>query len=126
MVQVLQKFSDIQVVAEAANGEQAIELVEKHNPDVLLLDLEMPVMDGIEVLDHLQRCGSKVRTLIVSAYNDNQYIAEVLSRGAWGYCVKDEAPTNIVEAVRQAVREDGKETNSQSNPKLIQGLAPAD
>jgi DNA-binding NarL/FixJ family response regulator len=114
---------DIQVIGEAANGQEAIDLVEKLHPDVLILDLQMPIMDGIQALEHLQRCGSKVRILIVSAFNDTQYTSEVLTRGAWGYYLKDEAPTMIVEAVRQAARGDGQGTRPRPSQNLIRKLA---
>ncbi len=126
MCKLLEKLPDIQVVAEAANGQEALDLVEKHHPDVLLLDLQMPVMDGIEVLDHLQKHGTNVRILIISAYNDKEIVSEVLARGAWAYYVKDDAPTMIVEAVRQAARGDGRAANPRPNAKLIAGLAGAD
>lgn len=116
---------DIHLIGEASNGKEAIELVEKHDPDVLILDLQMPIMDGIQVLEHLQHCGSKVRILIVSAFNDNQYTSEVLTRGAWGYYLKDEAPSQIVEAVRQAARGNGKGTRPRPSPQLIKKLAGA-
>lgn len=118
--------SDIQIVGEASNGREAIELVEKCNPDVLILDLQMPVMDGIQALEHLKNLGSKVRVLIVSAFLDNQYTSEVLSRGAWGYYLKDEAPNIIVDAVRQAARGDGQGTRPRPSLQLIKKLTSAD
>jgi DNA-binding NarL/FixJ family response regulator len=120
---LFKNMPDIQVVGEAANGQEAIEMVEKHHPDVLLLDLQMPVMDGIQALDCLQKNGSKVRVLIISAFNDPQFASEVLSRGAWGYYLKEEAPNMIVEAVRQAARGDGQGTRPRPSSMLIKKLA---
>jgi DNA-binding NarL/FixJ family response regulator len=113
---------DIQVVGEAANGQEAISLVEKYQPDVLILDLQMPVMDGVQVLDHLKKCGSKVRTLVVSAFYDPHYTMEIFTHGAWGYYLKEEAPSSMVEAVRQAARGDGQGTRPRPSPKLINRL----
>jgi DNA-binding NarL/FixJ family response regulator len=117
------RVPDFQVIGEASNGLEAIELVEKSQPDVLVLDMQMPVMDGFEVLSHLKKCKSSVRTIILSAHNEPIYIAEVMSLGAWGYYLKEDAPSTLVEAVRQAGRGDGQGTRPRPSPKLIQKLA---
>jgi two-component system, NarL family, response regulator DegU len=88
------------VVGEASNGAEAIDLVNELNPDVLILDMEMPVMDGVEVARRLQANKSPVRVLVLSAYDDRQYILEMLNMGASGYLIKDEAPEVIVDAVQ--------------------------
>ncbi len=123
MCKLFEGLADIQIVGEACNGQEAIELVDKFLPDVLILDLQMPVMDGTQVLDQLQQQGSSVRILIVSAFSDNSYTTEVLQQGAWGYYLKEEAPAMIVDAVRQAVRGDGQGTRPRPSPKLIQKLS---
>ena len=74
------------------------------SPDVLLLDMEMPGIKGVEVAQALHGSGSKVKILALSAYDDKQYIMEVLSNGASGYLTKEEAPDTIVEAVRGVAR----------------------
>jgi DNA-binding NarL/FixJ family response regulator len=74
--------------------------VKKLKPDVLLLDIEMPGMDGIEVAHHLRKAGVNVRILVLSAYDDREYIRALLDIGVSGYLVKGEAPGKIVEAVR--------------------------
>ncbi len=106
--QILEQSSGIIVVAEAADGREAIRLVHQYSPDVLLLDLQMPVMDGFDVLDALYPKQTGLKTLILSANNDRCLISETFSKGAWGYYLKEEAPAKIVEAVRQAVRGEGK------------------
>jgi DNA-binding NarL/FixJ family response regulator len=107
---VLEGVSNISVVDEASNGQEAVKLVELHHPDVLILDISMPVMDGFQVMDYLRKCKSLVRIVVLSAHNDNEYISEALSRGAWGYYLKEEAPFVIAEAVLQAGRGDGQGT----------------
>jgi DNA-binding NarL/FixJ family response regulator len=97
---ILSRSSEICVVGEASNGAEAIELIHELNPDVLILDMEMPVMDGVEVARRLQAMKSPVRILVLSAYDDRQYIIEMLKMGASGYLIKDEAPEVIVEAVQ--------------------------
>jgi DNA-binding NarL/FixJ family response regulator len=119
---LLEATPEIDVVGQAENGQEAIQLIAQTDPDVLILDLQMPVMDGIQVMDQLKSCGSRVRILILSAFNENQYISEVLTRGAWGYYLKEEAPSQIVEAVRQASRGDGNGTRPRPSKKLIEKL----
>lgn len=97
---LLNRAPDIEVVGEASDGLMAIQSVEELDPDVLLLDIEMPVMDGIEVARLLQEKNPKVRILILSAYDDREYIRALLDIGVSGYLVKGEAPGKIVEAVR--------------------------
>jgi two-component system, NarL family, response regulator DegU len=97
---ILSRSNEITVVGEASNGAEAIDLVNEMNPDVLILDMEMPVMDGVEVARRLQADKSPVRILVLSAYDDRQYILEMLNMGASGYLIKDEAPEVIVDAVQ--------------------------
>jgi two-component system, NarL family, response regulator DegU len=97
---ILSRSNEICVVGEANNGAEAIQLIGDLKPDVLILDMEMPVMDGVEVARRLQANQSPVRILVLSAYDDRQYILEMLNMGASGYLIKDEAPEVIVEAVQ--------------------------
>jgi DNA-binding NarL/FixJ family response regulator len=101
---LLGKAPDIQVVGEASNGVDALRLVSELSPDVMLLDMELPGLTGNEVAQKLQKGGSSVRILALSAYDDKQYIHELLSNGASGYLVKDEVPEVIIEAVRGVSR----------------------
>ncbi|HEX2980965.1 MAG TPA: response regulator transcription factor [Anaerolineaceae bacterium] len=97
---LLKKAPDIQVVGEARNGEEALRLSTELIPDVLLLDLEMPSINGIDVAIELQKLGSPVRILVLSAYEDKQYILGLLENGVSGYLTKDEVPEVIIDAVR--------------------------
>jgi DNA-binding NarL/FixJ family response regulator len=101
---ILTRSERINVVGEASNGAEAINLVDELAPDVLVLDMEMPVMDGVEVARQLQAGASPVRILVLSAYDDRQYIMEMLNMGAAGYLIKDEAPEVIVDAVLSIAR----------------------
>jgi len=102
---LLSRSPKIQVLAEAGNGFDAIRLVNELKPDVLLLDMEMPGMDGVEVARQLRVANSPVRILVLSAYDDKQYILSVLDQGAAGYLTKDEAPDTIVDAVLSVAKE---------------------
>ena len=101
---LLEKAPDIKVVGEANDGAEALRLVAELAPDVLLLDMEMPGIKGVEVARKLQAASAPVRILALSAYDDKQYILELLASGASGYLVKEEVPETIVEAVRGVAR----------------------
>lgn len=101
---LLERASGIEVVAEASDGAEALERVREHNPDVLLLDMEMPEMTGVEVARRLRAMGEEARILVLSAYDDDEYVAELLQCGAAGYLTKDEVPERIVATVRNVAR----------------------
>lgn len=101
---LLSKTADICVVGESENGLEALNLVRKYHPDVLLLDMEMPLMNGLEVTERLHKEGSPVRVLILSGYDDTQYVRMVLSAGACGYLSKGENPEAILTAIRSVAK----------------------
>ncbi len=101
---LLEQAPDIQVVGEADNGANAVELVKQLQPDVLLLDVEIPGKSGMEVAAELREANLPVRILALSAYDDEQYIVSLLTNGAAGYLTKEEALDTIVEAVRGVAR----------------------
>jgi two-component system, NarL family, response regulator len=93
---------DIKVVAEATNGEQALELSNQHSPDVLLLDLRMPKKDGLQVMAELAaRPPPKPRIIVMTTYESEEDIRRALKAGAKGYLVKGTAPQQIRESVRR-------------------------
>ncbi len=96
---ILKRISDIQVIGEASNGLQALKLVDSLEPDVLVLDMEMPGMKGIDVARELRAKGSKLPILALSAYEDKQFILGMLASGAAGYLIKEEVPETIVRAI---------------------------
>jgi DNA-binding NarL/FixJ family response regulator len=91
---------DIEVVAEAGTGDEAVRLAVRLEPDVLLLDMQMPGLTGVEVTRQLQEQASKVRILAFSAYDNPEFVAAVLSAGAAGYLTKKESLDVLVSAVR--------------------------
>jgi len=100
MVKALSRYTDIQVIAEVGSGEEALMLVEEHMPDVLLVDMELPGINGVEVTKQVRSRFPKVQVLAFSAYEDRTYVMEILQLGASGYLTKDEAPEFIGEAIR--------------------------
>jgi DNA-binding NarL/FixJ family response regulator len=115
---LLDRAPEIEVVGEASDGLEALQYVQELDPDVLLLDIEMPVMDGIEVARRLNESHFNVRILILSAYDDREYIRALLDIGVSGYLVKGEAPGKIVEAVRGIARGQKGWVSSQVRKKL--------
>lgn len=97
---MLEEPDDILVVGEAGDGEEALRMVEDEQPDVLLLDVEMPELSGVEVARQLQAQSSPVRLLALSSYDDREYVHGLLKNGASGYLTKENAPELIVEAIR--------------------------
>ncbi len=105
---LLESASDLEVIGEAADGQQAYKMVRDLEPDVLLLDVELPVLDGVELTRKLAEEKVQVKILVLSSYSDREYIREMLSQGASGYLIKDEVPENILNAIRGVFRgEDG-------------------
>jgi DNA-binding NarL/FixJ family response regulator len=105
---LLEQAPDIEVVGETDHGSEVVPLVKELHPDVLLLDMEMPGKSGVDVAKELQESGAAVRVLVLSAYDDDEYIASLLATGAAGYLTKEEALNTIVDAVRGVARgEDG-------------------
>jgi DNA-binding NarL/FixJ family response regulator len=101
---LLEPLPDVQVIGEASDGLEALNLVLSLAPDILLLDMEMPKLSGTEVASRLREHGSEVRILAVSTYDDQQYILNMLNNGAAGYLTKDEVPEILVNAVRGIAR----------------------
>jgi len=99
---VLEASDDIVVVAEGGSGSEALQLVEKHAPDVLVLDINLPDKSGIDVTCQLQTANSSTAILILTAHDDSQLIFELLENGAIGYVLKDEALETLANAVRAA------------------------
>lgn len=100
----LEAHPDLQVVDEVSDGELVVEAVQRYDPDVLVLDMELPGKSGVEIARALQQSGSRTAILGLSAYDDEHYLREVLAAGAAGYLTKEEALDNVVQAVRGVAR----------------------
>ena len=96
----LEKAGDIHVVAEAADGEEALALVAEHQPDVLVLDIQMPRLSGVEVTRRVAAQHPSVRILALTAYDDDPYVFALLKTGATGYILKTADSDELVRAVR--------------------------
>lgn len=101
---VLNTTPDITVVAAGANGADALRLVGEHRPDVLVLDVNLPDLSGIEVTRRLQRQDGATAILILTVHNDNETLFGLLEAGAAGYVLKDDALETLADAVRAVAR----------------------
>ena len=98
--QLLESADDLQVIAEAGDGEEAQALIERHKPDVAVLDIQMPKASGIEVTRWVRSHLPEVGVLILTAYDDDPYVMAVLQAGANGYVLKTGQPDELIQAVR--------------------------
>ena len=98
--QFLEQANNIEVVAEADDGQEAMELIEEHQPDVAVLDIQMPKASGIEVTRWIREHHREVGVLILTAFDDDPYVMAVLQAGANGYVLKTASPMEIIRAVR--------------------------
>ncbi|NBM15882.1 response regulator [Streptomyces sp. GC420] len=103
---ILTSDPEIEVVAEAAHGREAVELARSHTPDVVLLDIQMPVMDGLTALAELGRTAPGVRVLILTTFGERENVLRALSQGGAGFLLKDSAPGELIRAVRAAAAGD--------------------
>jgi DNA-binding NarL/FixJ family response regulator len=105
---LLQTANDIVVVGEGANGAEAIELALTKNPDIMLLDVELPDLRGDIVTRRIHEKQPTMKILAVSSYSDRQFIHGMLQTGAVGYITKDEAPSLLLEAIRSIIYKGGR------------------
>ncbi|MCC3772471.1 response regulator transcription factor [Streptomyces sp. UNOC14_S4] len=99
---ILTSADDIDVVAEATDGREAVELARRHRVDVALLDIQMPVMDGLAALAELGRVVPDVRVLILTTFGERENVLRALREGGAGFLLKDSAPGELIGAVRAA------------------------
>ena len=92
--------SDFQVVGEAADGRAAVRLAENLNPDIVIMDIGMPQLNGLEAAAQMIRANSQIGVIILSIHSDESYIVKALHAGARGYLLKDTADDHIEHAVR--------------------------
>ncbi len=97
---LLARTKDIQVIAEARDGKEAVELVQRHSPDVIVMDLNMPGLGGLKAAEQIHASGSQAQVLILSMYSDESLVRDALRHGAKGYLLKHNSYTELVTAIR--------------------------
>jgi len=99
---LLEAEHDIKVVAEAENGRQAVQLAKRHKPDVVVMDVAMPLLNGLEATRQITKDAPHSKVLILSSYSDDEYVQELTEQGATGYLIKQSAANDLLKAVREA------------------------
>jgi two-component system invasion response regulator UvrY len=119
---IIEDSGDIEVVAEAADGREAMEKVRETLPDVAVIDISMPVLDGLEVVSQLHHYYPKMPILILTMHEEEQYVFRGISAGAKGYITKRSAPEQMVNAIRK-VHAGGRYLSDAAAESLAQHLA---
>jgi len=120
LASLLDGADDLQVVGQAADGQQALELAADLAPDVVLMDLSMPVMDGVEATRRLLADNPAAKVVVLTSFSDQPRVADALAAGAIGYLLKDCEPRDLKAAVRAAAR-----GHAPLDPRVARALLPA-
>ncbi|TLN24102.1 response regulator transcription factor [bacterium] len=107
IIAMLETEPDLQVVGEGSNGREAVELAVSLHPDVILMDLVMPEMDGIEATRQIKQRAPEVHVLVLTSFSSNDKVLPSLNAGAIGYLLKDSNTTDLVRAIHQVARGEG-------------------
>jgi DNA-binding NarL/FixJ family response regulator len=114
---ILQSSGDIEVVAEAADGAQAVEQVRRHRPDVVLMDIRMPTLDGLAATRELTALPDPPRIIVLTTFELDEYVHTALRHGAVGFLLKDTPPRDLIQAVRTVAA-----GNAMLSPTVIKRL----
>ncbi len=98
--QILELESDIEVIAQASNGSEAIQLAKEHRPDVILMDINMPGINGLQAIKQIKDDKLSSRIIVLTIHEDREYLFKTLQMGAEGYVLKDAEPKVLIEAIR--------------------------
>ncbi len=115
---ILETQSDIRIVGEASNGREAVELAESLQPDVIVMDVAMPELNGIEATRRIITAAPRARVLALSMHKDSVYVREILRAGARGYLLKDAVDSDLLNAVRAVARGEGYLSSAVSDAVL--------
>ncbi len=119
LASLIDATDDLEVVAQACDGETAVSLAQRVLPDVILMDLSMPVMDGVQATRHVLDAVPASRIVVLTSFSDKDRVAEALVAGAIGYLLKDCDPRDLLAAVRSAA--DG---HTPLDPRIASALLP--
>lgn len=100
---MLNQIADFKLIGEAANGQELLNLLETIQPDIVLMDLQMPVMDGVEATERVQLQFPNVKIIILSMHEEDRFIIHLLEKGVNGYLLKDTEPTEVENAIRRVM-----------------------
>ncbi|MFC0184317.1 DNA-binding response regulator, NarL/FixJ family, contains REC and HTH domains [Pseudarcicella hirudinis] len=106
MVSLLQMNDDFEVILEASNGQELIDALETNLPDVILMDLQMPVLDGIRATEQIKNKHTEIKIIVISMHDEDQFVSHLMELGANGYLLKDADPDEVEKAIRVVATED--------------------
>src|SRR5688500_11136367 len=113
---LLEASGEVKVVGEAETGRQAVAMVRKLNPDVIVLDVAMPLLNGLEATRQILRDAPNTKVLILSSYSDDEYVHQLIEAGAIGYLVKQTAAQDLMKAIREASKRSEEHTSELQSP----------
>jgi NarL family two-component system response regulator LiaR len=102
LAELIRREADMQVVGEAGDGEEAVRLVRQFKPDVVLMDISMPVLNGIEATKQIKECVPNTKILVLTAYDNPEFISAMIEAGAVGYLLKNVRGKELTNAIRSA------------------------
>jgi DNA-binding NarL/FixJ family response regulator len=104
LMKMIETDDEIEIIGEAKDGVKALQKINELNPDIALLDIDMPVMTGIQVLKELKKTKSNVKTIFLTVYGDESIFDDAMDNGAWGYVLKDSAISDITECIKNVFK----------------------
>jgi two-component system, NarL family, response regulator LiaR len=125
LIAMLETEPGMQIIGEAANGDEAVKQARKLIPDVILMDLVMPVMDGIEATRQIKQDMPSINILVLTSFSTNDKVIPSLNAGAIGYLLKDSSPTDLVRAIHQVSQGEGSLHPAVTRQVLSQIQTPA-
>jgi two-component system, NarL family, invasion response regulator UvrY len=124
LARIIEESGDIEVVAEATEGREAIQLIQQTQPDVVVVDIFMPGLDGLDIVSQLHRYYPNLPILILTMHEEKQYVVRAIGAGANGYLSKRSAPEQLVDAIRK-VHAGGRYICDRAGESMAQHLAAA-
>lgn len=124
LISLLKEFDNLEVIMEASNGKELLEKMKVKLPDIVLLDLEMPVMDGIETTVEIKRKYPFIKIIILTMHTDDEFIIQLVEKGASGFLPKDKDIEVVVDAINSVV-ENGYYFDEHISKAVVKGLVKA-
>ena len=104
-ISMLSSVPDFEFILEAANGQELLDRLPAHTPDIVFMDLQMPVMDGIQATEAAFERFPNIKVIVVSMYNEDRFVIHMLEKGVQGYLLKDTSPDEVEKAIRRVDEE---------------------
>ncbi len=121
IISLLEEFEELKIIIEAENGKELMCALKKEQPEVILLDLEMPVMDGIETTEKVRKKYPEIKIIILTMHDDDSFISHLIEKGANGFLLKDSTIETVVDAI-YAVINNGFHFNDRVSKAMVKGL----